>query len=349
MNERRKEMHFDEFHNHKWAKNLKLARDLVHEKKYQTFYRGMDLPDGDIYPGMRVMSAYWISVEHEMKMRARMLLNGTGDPTMENDSELQAQWDLFQRRFIDDMRELIIQKEITSLESFEERIQKGIELPDDWQFQLQELQNKTEAELSDDQLNSDLIEAWFDSCLRSVANYNRFLIWCGIIAAKIFRDGGEIALYTAVDQVSETFKWEISREFYVNVMPSVGFEDLGDLMELGMRGMFSDQYYETGQEVQEGETMIKTSLLKNCELAGVFWRVAEWNGLPKTALGYGICRFCEAHGDATMMITIPPSYAPKYKRVVSIGMDDEICRFELKLTPADDFDRLMLVQEKVFS
>ena len=84
------------------------------------------------------------------------------------------------------------------------------------------------------------------------------------------------------------------------------------------------------------------------ELAGIYWRCAEWNDLPKTALGYGVCRFCEAHGEATMEVTIPPMYAPAYRRVESLGMEDKTCVFELILTPADDMDRIMEVQTKIF-
>jgi hypothetical protein len=120
-------------------------------------------------------------------------------------------------------------------------------------------------------------------------------------------------------------------------------------MELGMRGMYSDQYYISGEEIEDGEKTVKHSQLLNCELAGIYWRCAEWNDLlPKTALGYGICRFCEAHGEATMEVTIPPMYSPGYRRVESLGMEDKICVFELVLTPADDMDRIMEVQAKIF-
>ena len=131
-------------------------------------------------------------------------------------------------------------------------------------------------------------------------------------------------------------------------MPSVGFEDLGDLMELGMRGMYSDQYYTSGEDREVGEQIFKESLLHNCELAGIYHKVAEWRGLPKTSLGYGVCRYCEVYGEATMEVTIPPMYSPAYRLIDSIGMHDKTCRFELILTPADDMDRIMMVQEKIF-
>jgi hypothetical protein len=115
-----------------------------------------------------------------------------------------------------------------------------------------------------------------------------------------------------------------------------------------MRGMYSDQYYKSGEEREVGEQIIKESMLMNCELAGIYYRCAEWNDLPKTSLGYGICRFCEAHGEATMEITIPPMYSPAYKRVESLGMGDRMCVFQLTLTPADDMDRIMQVQAKIF-
>lgn len=115
-----------------------------------------------------------------------------------------------------------------------------------------------------------------------------------------------------------------------------------------MRGMYSDQYYQFGEEREENDRTIKESLLNNCELAGVFQRVAEWNGLSRLSPGYGICRYCEVHGEATMLITMPPMVAPAYQRVESLGMDGRICRFRLTLKPADDMERLMEVHGRVF-
>ena len=341
-------MHFFDYHNHKWAKNLAHARELLAKGDMETFYRGEDLPEGDVYPGMKVMSAYWISVEHEMIMRVAMLVKGAGKDSWENDPEILAQLEDFSSRFLDDMAELSRENGIVSVDRIHQ-LKEDRQLPDNWIENLKGWQERSEVALeTGEDIPQDLIEAWFDSCLRSIYNYNYYLIWGGILAAKLVQEGGESALIGAVDQVAEEFKWEISKEFYVNVMPAVGFEDLGDLMELGMRGMFSDQYYVSGEDKEHGEGTIRHSRLLNCELAGIYWRCAEWNDLPKTSLGYGVCRFCEAHGEATMEVTIPPMYAPAYRRVESLGMDDEVCVFELALTPADDMDRIMRVQEKIF-
>ena len=43
-------MFYDEFHNHKWARNLKHARQLLAENQLEAFYNGEDLPEGDVYP-----------------------------------------------------------------------------------------------------------------------------------------------------------------------------------------------------------------------------------------------------------------------------------------------------------
>ena len=99
-------MFFDEFHNHKWARNLKHARKLLKENKLEAFYLGEDLPEGDVYPGMRVMAAYWTSVEHEMKLRRKTLLMGANHPEWETDPELVNQAKEFHDRFISDMREI---------------------------------------------------------------------------------------------------------------------------------------------------------------------------------------------------------------------------------------------------
>jgi hypothetical protein len=341
-------MHYDEYHNHKWARNLGHARRLLEKGDLETFYRGEDLPDGDVYPGMRVMSAYWISVEHEMKMRLSTFLDGAGKPEWLQDSSLLARRDEFAGRYLADMRELLVRESIAPAERVDALIERGLEVPEDWQESLHAWQTASEEGLVAGSLAAGLVEAWFDACLRSVANYNHYLIWGAVNAAELVKCEGPGALMRAVDDTAEKFMWAISREFYANVLPAAGFEDLGDVMELGMRGMYSDQYYQSGEEEGHGEVTVKHSMLKNCELAGIYQRVAEWSEMDRLALGYGICRYCEVHGAATMMISIPPMYAPEYRRVESLGMDGKTCLFELTLTPADDMDRLMMVQEKVF-
>ena len=341
-------MHYYDYHNHKWAKNLSHARSLLASDDHATFYRGQDLPEGDVYPGMRVMAAYWISVEHEMIMRKGMLVKGAGRVAWDDDPEILVRLEDYSSRFLEDMAGLARNGEIVSVERIQQLKNKR-QLPNNWIEDIKRLQDQREAALEAGlEIADEVIEAWFDTCLRSIYNYNYYLIYGGILAADLVMNGGEEALKAAVDQVAEEFKWEISKEFFVNVMPAVGFEDLGDLMELGMRGMYSDQYYVSGEDQEHGEGTIKHSQLLNCELAGIYWRCAEWSGLPKTSLGYGVCRFCEAHGEATMEVTIPPMYAPAYRRVESLGMDDKTCVFELVLTPADDMDRIMNVQARIF-
>lgn len=341
-------MHYDEFHNHKWARNLNHARQLLAENRLEAFYHGEDLPDGDVYPGMRVMAAYWVSVEHEMKLRFRTLLEGVGHPDWANDPELTAQASDFFARYLDDMRELVARDGIVPPERLDALAAAGWETPADWAEQMSAWQQASLAAIEAGQFPSDLAEKWFDSCLRSVANYNRYLIWGGVNAAALVRREGSEALRRAVDATAETFMWEVSKEFFATVLPAAGFEDIGDLMELGLRGMYADQFYRKGEDREEGEKTIRQSILENCELAGIYHRVAEWNGLPKLALGYGICRYCEAHGQATMMITMPPMVSPQYRRVVSLGLDDRACLFELTTVPADDMERILMVQEKIF-
>jgi len=342
-------MYFDEFHNHKWARNLKHARALLAENRIQEFYGGEDLPDGDVYPGMRVMAAYWTSVEHEMKLRRNSLLAGAGHPEWEKDPELVLQAKEFHDRYVADMKELVVRNEIVPVGRIDALAAKGWETPGDWADTMRNRQQDSLAGLQAGSLAPELIEGWFDSCLRSVSNYNRHLIWGGVNAAALVRREGPEALEKAVESTAESFMWDISKEFFATVLPAAGFEDIGDLMELGMRGMYADQWFTRGQEREEpGEKIVRPSILKNCELAGIYTRVAEWNGMPKTSLGVGICRYCEVHGLATMMITMPPMVSPAYKRIQSLGMDDRECIFELTTIPADDMERILMVQEKVF-
>ncbi len=343
-------MNFNEFHNHKWAKNLKHARRLLAEGNLTAFYHGEDLPGGDVYPGMRVMAAYWTSVEHEMKLRRKTLLRGANHPEWETDPELVAQAKDFHDRYVADMKELAVRYNIVPSERIDALAAKGWETPADWAEVMRGRQQVSLAGLEKGEIPADVIEAWFDSCLRSVSNYNRYLIWGGVNAAALVRREGSEALKKAVDAVSSDFMWDISKEFFATVLPAAGFEDIGDLMELGLRGMFADQYYTKGEDREEGEKTIRTSILKNCELAGIYHQVEEWNNLPPFSLGYGICRFDEVHGQATMMITMPPMVSPSYRLISSLAMhsDAKECVFELTTVPADDMERILMVQEKVF-
>jgi len=343
-------MYYDEFHNHKWARNLKHARRLLAEGRLDAFYHGEDLPEGDVYPGMRVMAAYWTSVEHEMKMRRKTLLKGANHPEWESDPELVAQARDFHQRFVADMKELVVRDGILPAERLDALAAAGWETPANWAEVMRQRQQDSLAALETGAFPPELVEAWFDSCLRSVSNYNRYLIWGGVNAAALVRREGPQALRAAVDATAETFMWEISKEFFATVLPAAGFEDIGDLMELGLRGMFADQWYVKGEDREEGEKTIRTSILKNCELAGIYRRVELWNGLAPCSLGYGICRYDEVHGQATMMITMPPMVSPAYRLLKSLALHEDAteCVFELTTTPADDMERILMVQEKVF-
>ncbi|MCX6053656.1 MAG: hypothetical protein NTZ74_01840 [Chloroflexi bacterium] len=343
-------MNFDEFHNHKWAKNLAIARKLLGEGRPADFYHGEDLQEGDVYPGMRLMSAYWISVEHEMKLRRKTLLKGAGHAEWEYDPELVRQSTDYHERFLADMKELVIRNKIASPNRIEELGRAGWETPVNWAAELYALQQDSLSQLEIGRIDPELAEVWIDSCLRSIANYNLHLIRNAVNASALLRREGPEALRQAVDATTEEFMWEISKEFFSTVLPAAGFEDIADLMELGLRGMFADQIYIKGEDRCEGEKTIRTSVLKNCELAGAYRRVEQWTGLAPFSLGYSICRYDEVHGQATMMITMPPMVSPEYKLLQSLAMhpDAKECVFELTTTPADDMERILMVQEKIF-
>jgi hypothetical protein len=260
-------MYYSEFHNHKWARNLAHARTLWQNGSFEALYRGEPLGTEDYYPGLRVMGAYWVSVEHEMPMRLQTLLKGAGRPDWSSEPAIAAQAKEFLARYLDDMRELIARENILPLEQFETLVKTGLETPADWAGQMHTWQQESEEALAKGTFSLELFETWLHSCLRSVANYNRFLILGGVCAAALYKEGGEAALRAAVGATAEEFMWEISKAFYNTVLPAAGFEDIGDLMELGLRGMFSDQWYVSGKEREEGETTIRESILKNCDLS----------------------------------------------------------------------------------
>ena len=53
------------------------------------------------------MAAYWLSVEHEMKLRRKTLLQGANHLEWENDPELIDQAKRFHDRYLADMKELV--------------------------------------------------------------------------------------------------------------------------------------------------------------------------------------------------------------------------------------------------
>ncbi len=344
-------MNYSEFHGHKWAKNLVLAFGYWKRGEVERLWRGEQLAEYDWFPGLRVMSAYWASVEHEMPLRLETLLRGAGHEDWRGDPEVARKSGLYFFRFLDDMDEIAQREEgvAPGLAAIVRGLRAGgVDMPDDWAPRLRALQDESEAAVAAGAFPRGLLDRWLATCMRSVANCNRFLIRGATCAAILVEREGKAALRAAVDATSEDFMWEVSRAFFATALPKAGFEDIGDLMELGLRGMYADQWFHSEPEAQEGEATVRTSVLENCELAGVYAAVEAWEGLPPLSLGYGFCRWCEVHGLATMMITMPPMVSPAYVRERSLGMDGEACRFRLTMAPADDMARILEVQELVF-
>ncbi len=275
-------MFYDEYQNHKWARNLAHARRLLAAGRVETFYRGEDLPDGDVYPGMRVIAAYWVSVEHEMPLRLPVPAAGRRASGMgARRGRPGGDTGLFRpvpgrharaggqgihcalpadRRTgrpgaghahglgRDDTRVAGGDGSAAARRTAARRAGRGlVRLLPAQRRQLQPLPDPG----------------------RRVARPG----WC--------TRTGRMRWRPRWTPPAEDFMWEVSRAFFANVLPAAGFEDIGDLMELGLRGMYADQYYRAGAEREAGEATIRQSILKNCELAGIYWRVAEWSGLPR--------------------------------------------------------------------
>lgn len=346
-------MHYDEFHDHKWAKNLSLAVGYWKRGEWEKLWRGEQLAEHDWFPGLRVISAYWASVEHEMPIRLATLLRGAGLPGLPREPAVAARVAGYVGRFLDDMEELARRAGDGLPGIVAAVVGAPLGMPADWAETMRALQAESEAALAGAAAGGGgfprgLLDRWLGLCARSVANYNRFLIAEATCAAEIVRRGGDRALRDAVTATEGEFMWEVSRAFFASALPKAGFEDIGDLMELGMRGMYADQWFHQEPERVEGETTVRESVLENCELAGVHAAVERWEGLAPLSLGFGFCRYCEVHGLATMMITMPPMVSPRYERLASLGIDGEACRFRLTTVPADDMPRILEVQEKVF-
>ncbi|MBL8967274.1 MAG: hypothetical protein JNG85_09705 [Spirochaetaceae bacterium] len=341
-------MNYSEFHNHKWARNLGLALGYWEKGEYEKLWRGEQVAERDWYPGLRVMAAYWASVEHEMPLRLATLLRGAALPGLAGEPAVAARIADYAGRFLADMRELAA-KAGRGLPAVVEAVAAApLDMPPDWAETMRALQDESEAVVAVGAFPRSLLDRWLGLCARSVANYNRFLVAGATCAAELVRRGGEAALRDAVAATEGDFMWDVSRAFFATALPKAGFEDIGDLMELGLRGMYADQFFHSEPERAEGDASVRVSVLENCELAGVYEAVERWEGLPPRSLGWGFCRYCEVHGLATMMITMPPMVSPAYEREVSLGIDGSACRFRLTTLPADDMPRILEVQEKVF-
>ncbi len=341
-------MHYDVFHNHKWAKNLGLALDYWKKGTFESLWRGEQLAEYDWFPGLRIMAAYWASVEHEMPLRLATLLRGANKPGLDSEATVATRINTYLRHYKDDMLELSRIAGDPVARAVADTLAEPLDMPENWAETMQALQKESEAAVAGGTFPENLLYRWLRTCARSVANYNRYLIAGAVCAAEIVKRGGVAALQKAVSTTETEFMWDVSRAFFATALPKAGFEDIGDLMELGLRGMYADQWFHTEPERMDGESSIRMSILENCELAGIYAAVERWEGLAPQSLGFGICRWCEVHGLATMMITMPPMVSPSYVREQSLGIDGKACHFRLTTTPADDMPRILEVQEKVF-
>jgi len=341
-------MNFDEFHNHKWAKVLKHACDLWEDEYYQELYYGEDLPDGDYFPGLKVMTAYLVGMEGEMPLHVELLLKGAGHPEWKEEPEIVQQAEEYFQRFLDDKRMLIQREKILQIEQFDKMLERGLNLPDDWHESMQEWQQDSEEAIENDEFSQELLELWLEFCLRSVLNYNRHLIKSAVIASAIYHRLGADVLCSAVEATTEEFMWRSCWTIYNDAMPKAGLEELSDMLDLNNHGMMLDQWFDPPEETREGEVECRRNTIKNCQYYGVYRTVAEWNNHPPLSLGCAICHYCEAHGRATLQLTMPPTISLQYRRIQSWGLDGKPCIFELKTKPADDLERLEQALERVF-
>ena len=341
-------MFYNEYHTHRWAKNLAHARKLYDTGQYEKLYLGENLKDNEVFPGLRAMAAHWAGMEQEMPLRLKMLIKGTRRPDFLADKEINSQTMVYADRFVGDMMEIVLRDNICSPDRVQLIKEKGLSIPEDWGDQMRKLQADTEKAMKSYRISSQIFESWLDTCLRSIANYNRYIAQSAVITSLFVLKNGENTLKTAIDATAEEFMWEVSRSFYTNVLPNAGITDIQDQIDTIFRGTNSDRSIVMGEETQDGKKTIRRSILKNCMLFCIYQTVAEKYRLQIRSVGYGICRFCEAQGQANAMISQPSNVQVSYQRVQSLAIENRACTFDLITIPGNDTARVQKVQEKVF-
>lgn len=337
------ELHYRKKHNHRWAENLSAAKKAFESGNFEVFYRG-DLQASFQYPGMKIMGAFWVAENMEMKERLSIHLDVL---PVNDEGEYEKLSVKYYEWFIEDFKKLAKSNSLFGDEDIASLVDLAAknELSDfDWESKITSLQAESES----GEIKPELLKEWFFFCGRFILSYARNLIRQGVRTALYVQQNGKEALEKAIAPTIEYFSWKINRVFFNEAMPRTGFSDLGDIVGLGAYGMLSDQEVGQGSEIINGEVTEKRSILKTCQLYGFIDSVATFMGLEKGATSGAYCPFCVGHGRTTMHFVVPPDRTVKYSLETGLGYHGDKCTFLLETIPGEDDARCDEATAKIF-
>ncbi len=338
---------YREEQNHRWAHNLKAAREYFNSD-LEKFYNG-DIPAEFPYPGIKILGAFWVA--ENMEMQERLAIHKDVLDLKEHYKEYEVFSEEFYRWFVEDFVEMSNRFDIYSKEDLDQLVrisQQEVKIPEDWQEQIESLEARSEEMLSSKQKDDELLRDWFFYCGRFILSYAQNLIRQGVITALFVKYFGVDALKKAIEPTIDYFGWNINRVFFNVAMPATGFQDLGDIVALGAYGMLADQAVSpSSEEVKDGVTY-KRSYLDTCQLYGFIDSVADFLNQPKGCTSDAYCRFCVGHGEKTMHFVIPPDRTVDYSLETGLGYGGKRCTFLLKTVEGEDDERCANAEAKIF-
>ncbi|MEW6522619.1 MAG: hypothetical protein AB1445_03430 [Bacillota bacterium] len=354
-------MHYHEYHSHKWARTLgsavrrwRRATSGPDPRELHRLYHGdTDQPDA-VFPGLRVMAPYWQAVEGEMRCRFDCLYEYSAPALQDLIRTPQAEEEVarFYSWFLSDVGRLAEKYGMAGAldEPFRASLVSARSDPD-WVKHLEELNADTAPAVEAGRLPWETMARWLRFCAARVANYNYHMIRQAVYVCHVLKAAGRDGLDEILASSREEFGWRVSRLFFVESLPKGGIDDPGELVRLGRYAMFSDQDLNT-EEVTcpagEEARRLKTTVFYNCMEYSIFHTVSHHLDVDYRQAGLGICVYCEEHARKNTMLFVPPSYRPTTCMEAALGLGDDVCRFVTTLEPADDMERFMLAQSKLY-
>ncbi|MBI5778229.1 MAG: hypothetical protein HZA49_02075 [Planctomycetes bacterium] len=358
-------MNFSEYHSHKWSKNLSEVKrqakeinetnDIAKAKEKLTLLYNGDFSRPDkIFPGLKVMAVFWKAEEEmmrcrfEAKERAAQGLHLTDTDEFRNN--LKNVW----LKYTDDITELVKKNSLLDDKQAGPIIKKyPPQMGANWSDVLKDLMSQTEEAAKKGEMPDTLTDNWLAFCLDGILAYNFGLARQAVLSAMIINKFSEEKLKQIVEASRDEYGWLVSKKFFVEVFPAAGITDMTDLQTIGRYGMFSDQDLTTSETLpppdkRASEPKVKRTEFFNCQEFSMFETTFKILGVKVKFIGIAMCPYCEEHGKKNVQVFVPPSMRPEVRMTTSLGMGNKSCVFETKLYPADDMERFMQAQEKVF-
>jgi hypothetical protein len=346
---------YPEFHSHRWAKNLKESRERATKGiNLELLYKGDFVDPRKIFPGLKVMAAFWKSEEEMMRCRFDVMDQYAKMPELLQGKDFQEYLKISFDKFIQDVKELAKRNNLLPEKLLEETIKANPpKTPENWADILKHLFKETEKAVTDGKIPEELLTRWLVFCLQAIIAYNYGLIKQAVLCGLILKKHGENKMAQIIEKSRDDYGWKLSRIFFREVFPAADITDMTDLQTLGRYGMFADQEVITEEkqppaDKKDTEPKIKISQFLNCQEYSIFDTVFKLMAVPVKHAGVGMCAYCEEHGRKNTQLFVPPSMHPETRIVQALALGADKCIFETKLFPANDMERFMEAQNRVF-